>query len=579
MAVRSVQFYRMLAPLLLLASAHCSPPPVSTPDADSASADATSSDIVAIDGAEGDAAAGDASVADAAMAPWLEPWAPGPRARPRQGFLWGSATAGYQIEGQLGNTDWAIWESLGRVANNDRADDGPRSYERWMDDVSALRDSGQTAYRFGIEWARLFPTRASWAACRDAMGDMAAKVATCRASASADGKRYYHQLIDALRSSPTRIVPMVTLHHWVMPDYIADPRMEFSTQGWMNNRMRTDMALYAAVVAAEYGEKVDWYVTINEPLVHVLAGYLDGRFPPGRTLEIDGAIRVITNMIYAHAGMYDAIKQFDRTTAESAGPITPVQSSYVSVAHHIRRMYPANPASSNDARAAARADWLNHKLFFEAIVRGNLDANGDGTVAATEPTNDPALRGRVDYLGINYYGMTTIRANAGIPLVGGLPVNEELDRGLPKTDFGWDIFPKGFEEVLVNYGNEYRLPMVITENGLADSRDVNRPRYMLEHLAAMFSAMQRGANIAGYFHWSTIDNFEWVGGYCPHFGLYSVDFTSPMRPRTARPSAMLYRDIIRTGEITDAQLMMAPAYQRPVRICPATAMNPRDAGM
>jgi len=578
MAHRSTQFSLWLAPLMALASAHCSPPPAPTPDADASVSDATS-DMGAPDGGEQD---GSMVVGDAggdASPVWLEPWAPGPRARPRPGFLWGSATAGYQIEGQLDNTDWAIWESMGRIVNNDRANDGPRSYERWMADVNALRESGQTAYRFGVEWARLFPTRASWEACRNASGDMAVKVATCRMQASTTGKAYYHQLIDVLRASTPRIVPMVTIYHWTMPDYIADPRMDFRTQGWMNMRMRSDMALYAAVVAAEYGDKVDWYVTLNEPLVHVLAGYLDGRFPPGRTLEIDGAITVLTNMVYAHAAMYDAIKQFDHTIAENSGPISATQPSYVSIAHHVRRIYGANPASANDARAAAKADWLNHKLFFEAIVRGNLDANGDGTVSATEPTNDPALRGRVDYLGINYYGMTTIRANPGIPLVGGLPVNEELERGLPKTDFGWDIYPRGFEEVLVNYGREYMLPIVVTENGIADARDVNRPRFLLEHIAAMFSAMQRGANVVGYFHWSTVDNFEWVGGYCPQFGLYSVDRTNPMRPRTARPSAMLYREVIRTGEVTDAQLMMAGAYQHPSRFCPSTVTATADAGM
>jgi beta-glucosidase len=556
----------------------CSTPPAS-PDADVSPADAVADSTVPTDAEVPDATVADAAM-EAAVPPWLEPWAPGPRARPGAGFLWGSATAGYQVEGQLANTDWAIWEQMGRVVNNDRADNGPQSYTRWMDDVRVLRENGQSSYRFGVEWARLFPTRASWEACRNAMGDMAARIATCRASASTEGKAYYHQLIDALRASTPRITPMVTVHHWVMPDYIADPRAaDYRTQGWMNERMRTDMALYAGVVAAEYGDTVDWYVTINEPLVHVLAGYLDGRFPPGRTLDIDGAINVIRNMIYAHAGMYDMIKANDRTVAETTGgPITPAASSYVSIAHHIRRIYPANPASMNDQRAAARADWLNHRLFVEAITRGNLDANGDGTVGAGEPMNDPALRNRLDYLGINYYGLTTIRANAAIPLVGGLPVNEELDRGLPKTDFGWDIYPKGFEEVLVTYANEYRLPIAVTENGLADARDVNRPRFLLEHLSAMFSAMQRGARVIGYYHWSAIDNFEWVGGYCPHFGLYSVDFTNPMRPRTARPSANLYRDIMRSGEITPAQLMAAPAYTRPARFCAATASNPPPDG-
>ncbi|MBL8683404.1 MAG: glycoside hydrolase family 1 protein [Myxococcales bacterium] len=560
----------------------CSNPPAQ-PDA---ATDASGSDIAnessVVDASDGGSDVADATLdapSDAGRPPWLEPWSPGPRARPPAGFLWGSATAGYQIEGQLSNTDWSIWEQMGRVTNNDRADDGPQSYTRWMEDVRALRETGQNSYRFGVEWARLFPTRASWEQCRNATGDNAAKIATCRAAASAEGKQYYHQLIDALRSSTPRIVPMVTVHHWVMPDYIADPRMDFRSQGWMNARMRTDMALYAGVVAAEYGDKVDWYVTINEPLVLVLAGYLDGRFPPGRQLEIDGAINVIGNLVYAHAGMYDAIKANDRTVAEmTGGPITPAQASYVSIAHHIRRIYPANAASAADMRAATRADWLNHGLFFDAIVRGNFDANGDGTIGAGEPSNDPALRGRADYLGINYYGMTAIRSIPAIPVVGGLPVPEEQDRGLPKTDFGWDILPRGFEDILVRFGNEYRLPILVTENGIADSADANRPRFLYEHIAAMLSARQRGANILGYYHWSTIDNFEWVGGYCPHFGLYSVDFNNPMRPRTGRPSAMIYRDIIRSGEVTDAQLAMVAPYRNPTRFCPGTVTLAPDAG-
>ena len=151
-------------------------------------------------------------------------------------------------------------------------------------------------------------------------------------------------------------------------------------------------------------------------------------------------------------------------------------------------------------------------------------------------------------------------------------VMQELRAAIAKA------LPKGFEEVLVAYGNEYRLPIAITENGLADATDANRPRFLLEHLAAMFSAMQRGARVVGYYHWSTVDNFEWVGGYCPQFGLYTVDRNDPMRPRRARPSAALYRDVIRTGEITDAQLAMAPAYTRPARFCAATVSPMMDGG-
>ncbi len=497
--------------------------------------------------------------------PWIGVYVPGPRATAGAGFFWGSATAGYQVEGRLENTDWRIWEQTGHVVNNDQANDGPQSLTNFAQDVQALRDSGQNSYRFGVEMARLFPTRASWDACRNAMGDLRSRQQACRMAADANGLRYYHDLLRALRMA--NITPMVTVHHWVMPDYLADPRMPAATQGWMNERMRTEMPIYAGFLGFEYGGEVDWWITLNEPLVLVLAGYLDGRFPPGRMLDFDGATTVMRNLIYAHAGMYDAIKANDTIVANAVGPVTPAPAAYVSIAHHIRRFFGANPASANDTRAALKADWLNHKLFVEAVTRGNLDSDGDGTVGPGEPMNDPALRNRLDFLGINYYGITTFRANAAIPLIGGLPVPEERERGLPKTDFGWDIYARGLEEILTAYGTEYRLPIMITENGLADASDQNRPRYLLEHVGAMLAAMQRGTRILGYYHWALIDNFEWASGYCPKFGLFSVDRNDPMRRRTARPSAMLYRDIIRAGTTTDAQLAAQPAYRAPGAIC------------
>ncbi len=500
--------------------------------------------------------------------PWIGSYVPGPRATAPAGFFWGSATAGYQVEGRLENTDWYQWEQSGHIVNNDHANDGPQSLTNFMADVQSLRDSGQNSYRLGIEMARVFPTRASWDACRNAMGTRDAKQRACRAAADMNGLQYYHNVLRALRMA--NITPMVTVHHWVMPDYLADLRMPAQTQGWMNERMRTEMPIYAGFLAFEFGDDVDWWITLNEPLVLVLAGYLDGRFPPGRSLDFDGATTVMRNLIYAHAGMYDAIKANDTTVANAGGPIAPAQAANVSIAHHIRRFFPANPASRNDVLAAQKADWLNHKLFIEAITRGNLDSDGDGTVSMGEPMNDPALRNRLDFLGINYYGITTFRANAAIPLIGGLPVPEERDRGLPKTDFGWDVYARGLEDIITTYGTDYRLPIIITENGLADASDQNRPRYLLEHIGAMLASMQRGTRVLGYYHWSLIDNFEWVSGYCPKFGLFSVDRNDPMRRRTARPSAMLYRDVIRAGTITDAQLMNAPAYRAPMQVCAST---------
>jgi beta-glucosidase len=523
-----------------------------------------------------DVAPPDATMEDAGttdvVRPWLEPYTPSPRARVPTNFLWGSATAPYQIEGELENTNWSQWEQMGRIVGGARASDGPQSLSHLDDDVRTLTETGQNAYRFGIEWARLFPTRDAWNACRTAPESM--RQSACRNAASPDGLRYYRSLLTALHEQ--NITPLVTLQHFTLPTYVDDLSMDWRAQGWMRDEIVQDLGIWAGFVAGEFGGEVDWWVTINEPLVVATVGYLDGRSPPGQSFQLDAILHVVRNMVRAHAAMYDAIHAADRTVAERRGPITPLPAAMVSIAHHVRKFYGANPADARDAASAQRADHLFNRLFIDAIVRGNLDANGNGTLDAGEPMNDPALRGRADYVGVNYYTLTVIQTNTAIPLLRALPVPDERERGLPKTDFGWDIHPRGFQDVLV-WAGSYGLPVVVTENGIADATDVNRPRFLAEHLAAMGAAIQQGVRVVGYFHWSTFDNFEWVAGYCPRFGLYTIDFNDPMRPRTPRPSARLYRQIIQAGEVSDALLAMQPPYRSATTFCSSTVMP--DAGM
>jgi beta-glucosidase/6-phospho-beta-glucosidase/beta-galactosidase len=247
----------------------------------------------------------------------------------------------------------------------------------------------------------------------------------------------------------------------------------------------------------------------------------------------------------------------------------------VSIAHHVRKFYPSNPASNDDIAAAGRGDQLFNRLFIEAIVNGSLDSNANGVMDPGEPIHDPALAHRADYIGINYYSLTLMKATTVIPLLRAIPLPDEQPHGLPKTDSGWDIHPRGFYNELVWAGG-YGLPIVVTENGIADHSDANRPRFLAEHVATMLAAVQSGVHVVGYFYWATIDNFEWVAGYCPRFGLYSVDYTSAMRTRSPRPSAMLYRTIIDSGEVTDTLLGMQPAYVSATAFCVNGAMP--DAG-
>lgn len=543
----------------------CTGRPTSADVTDAAAMDATTVDTAP------DAPGLDAPASDAPR-PWLDPYTPSPRAHFPASFLWGSATAPYQVEGQLHSVDWFQWELMGRINHGDRADDGDRSLTFYADDIRALRETHQTAYRFGIEWARLFPTASSWNACRHPATGTSPHAA-CLAAADPAGLAYYHTVLDALHVA--HITPLVTLNHFTLPIYIDDLTMDAATQGWMRDGIVDDIGAWAGFAAQEFGGDVDWWVTINEPLSIVVAGYLGATYPPGHLFDAAGATHVMRNMVYAHAAMYDAIHAGDTVVASSTGPITPASAAMVSIAHHVLRFYGYDPNDARDTAAAQLADQLFNRLFVEAIVHGDFDANLDGSIGPGEPHNDPALRARADYLGVNYYRLEFIQHSV-VPLLHGLPRPDTEDHGLPKGDLYWDIFARGMQDSLM-WASSYGVPLVVTENGIADAADINRPRYLAEHLAAVAAAIQQGANVVGYFHWSIIDNFEWAGGFCPKLGLYSVDLNDPARPRVARGSAMLYRSIIDQGEVSDALLAAQPLYQRPTAFCGLAPAA--DAGM
>ncbi len=505
---------------------------------------------------------------------WLQPFQPSPRARFPAAFLWGSATAAYQIEGGLGNTNWGEWERRGHIARGERSDDGPRSYQFVDDDIRILRDSHQNAYRFGIEWARLFPTRASWDRCRNATA--VNRATECRAAASSEGLAYYHHLLSELRAAS--ITALVTLQHFTFPTYIDDLALDWHTQGWMSPTIAQELGLWAEFAGREFGGEVDWWVTLNEPFGVLATAYLGAVHPPGRAAEFDSLPTLGMNMIRSHVAMYDALRTTDTTVAMPTGPVTPARAMNVSIAQHIRAFYPHNCVSRADRLAAERLHYLLNAMFFDAIVRGNVDLNFNGTIDPGEPSNDPAYRGRAEYIGVNYYTLTDVQSNNAIPILRAIPQPDSLDHGLPKTEFGWDIYPRGLVELL-NWAGTYGLPVLVTENGLADAMGVNRARYLADHAAAIAVAIQAGVRVLGYFHWSLLDNFEWSAGYCPRFGLYRTDFNSPMRTRTAGPGVDVYRSIIMAGEVTDDLLRAQPMYRTPAMFCDTGPSGTPDAGM
>jgi beta-glucosidase len=480
--------------------------------------------------------------------------------------LWGSATAPYQIEGGLSGTDWARWEAMPmRIAGGHRADDGPRSFTHFEADLDALVATHQNAYRLGFDWWRLFPTREGWQRCREARARPRDEFRTaCRAAASVEGVRYYHRVLEAMASR--RLTPMVTLHHFVFPAYLNDLSMPAATQGFANDAIADDFMAFARFVGGEYGREVDWWVTINEPFAYVAGGYLQTNFPPAAPFDAPLVLRVVRNMIRAHAAAYDALHESDTERAGGGGDAGAGAAARVSIAAHNRVWRPLRAESEDDVAAARHVGYLNNLLFLNAIVRGDTDNDGDGSLdGPLDRRGDPALRGRADWIGINYYGLALVRGLRTFPLLRGIPMLSSLPTDLPKSDLDWDLYPQGFTEVL-HEAAQYGLPIIVTENGVADAAGTSRPRFLAEHLAALAAAVRAGDRILGYFHWSIVDNFEWHEGYCPRFGLYRVDYDNPLRPRTPTPAAETFRRIIDANEVSDALLGSLPPYGVP-RLC------------
>ena len=457
-----------------------------------------------------------------------------------KGFLMGSATASFQVENGNAGTDWGVWATLpGKIKGGDKPDDGPDMLAHIDEDVASMVATSQNAYRFSLEWGKLYPTRASL----DADTPDPAVLAK------------YEELVKKLRAA--NVTLMLTLSHFTLPVYLADPRAK-GPFGWENPDTATAFATYCERIAARFGASVDLWATINEPIVAPLGGYIQGGFPPGLTLEVERALTVAKAEAYAHARCYDAIKKADTRDADGDG-----KAALVGPVLHQRDVVPRDPNDAEDVAAADRVRYLNNLWFANTSTRGDFDDDFDGKLdGPNDKKADPALANRADFLGVNYYTAMEAASSGGVvlPRVNAVIKADRLPTPRPKTDFHWDIHPAGFGVVLDEIA-QYKLPVYVTENGIADSKDVNRSRFLAEHLFEVGYAMKRGLDVRGYFHWSLIDNFEWNSGFCPRFGLVAYD--TKAKTRTLRKSADTFARIIRAGKVAQAEIDAEPPYAAP----------------
>ncbi len=416
-------------------------------------------------------------------------------------FLWGTASSGYQTEGQSVNADWWQWEAgAGHIVGGQqsaRACDWWAG-QRWREDFDNAARDGHTALRLSVEWSRLEPTPGQW--------DEAAL-------------DHYRQMARGLRERG--LTPMVTLHHFVSPHWVTERSL------WESAEIVPHFARYVRRVVAALGDQVELWCTLNEPNVFMYSGWVAGLFPPGKK-DLRLALRVAQNILNAHAAAYRVIHELQ-------------PRALVGLPVHFRPIEPARPGFPLDVWVARAQFELFSSLFLEALHTGRLRQLVWPAVAI------PEAKGTQDFIGLQYYTADVARFDLTHP--GELFGRRTFPPGAEVDDAQWYAsYPPGFYWSLTWLARRYGLPLFVTENGIGDASDKLRPRYLLTHLRELWRALQLNVDVRGYFHWSLVDNFEWERGWTHRFGLYALD--TETLTRTPRPSARLYAEICHSRSLS-----------------------------
>jgi beta-glucosidase len=443
------------------------------------------------------------------------------------GFIWGAATAAYQIEGAAREDGRgpSIWDTFsrtpGKVFAGHTGDVACDHYHRYADDVAMMADLGLASYRFSVAWPRIQP---------DGTGPVNHR-----------GLDFYDRLVDELIGKG--IDPVVTLYHWDLPQTFED------RGGWTVRDPAEAFADYALAVYGRLGDRVKTWTTLNEPWCSAYLGYGNGIHAPGRQ-DPAAAFAAVHHLNLAHGLGVQALRAAGaRTIGVTLNPVSVIA---------------ADPDSAEDAAAVRLVDGLQNRIFFDPMLRGEYPADmlehmARFTDLAWLRDGDPALIGQpIDVLGINYYTPQYVAARPGAAGGGGhYPGTEGIEfipAAEPVTDMGWQIEPSALTRLLQRIGRDYAgTPLLITENGAAFPdgpgadpervTDTNRVSYLDGHLRACHEAISAGVDLRGYFVWSLMDNFEWAEGYRKRFGIVHVDYAS--QKRVLKDSARWYQEVIR----------------------------------
>jgi beta-glucosidase len=429
-------------------------------------------------------------------------------------FIWGAATAAYQIEGAWdeGGRGESIWDRFshtpGKVQDQDNGDVACDHYHRWRDDIALMRELGLQAYRFSIAWPRILP---------EGTGVV-----------NQAGLDFYDRLVDGLLEAG--ITPFATLYHWDLPQALQDEN------GWANRAVVGAFTNYADIVSRRLGDRVKHWITHNEPWCTSFLGNYLGVHAPG--FKEGPVLAVAHHVLLSHGAAVPVLR------ANSSG-------ANVGITLNFSPAYPASE-SAEDRAAAQRYDGFFNRWFLDPLYgRGYPEDMLPlyGSMMPQIPADDlEKIAVATDFLGVNYYNRAVVNDDASAPPL-------RFGQGHPEGEYtamDWEVYPDALRALLVRLTRDYAPPkLYITENGSAYDdvltpdgtiHDEARTRYLTSHLAAAHAAIGEGVPLAGYFAWSLMDNFEWAYGYSKRFGIVYVDYAT--QQRTPKDSARMYSKVI-----------------------------------
>jgi beta-glucosidase len=435
------------------------------------------------------------------------------------GFVWGAASSAYQIEGATGEDGRgeSIWDRFarvtGKVADGSTGDVACDHYHRFPEDVALMKELGLGGYRFSVAWPRVLP---------DGKGAVNQK-----------GLDFYSRLVDALLTAG--VSPWVTLYHWDLPSALSD------LGGWTNREAAAWFAEYADIVGRALGDRVRHFMTLNEPQVFTIFGYLTGDHAPG-IIDLPGYVLASHHANLAHGKGVQALRAASSTAKVGI----------------VEQLFPVHPLSTNEADVAAarRVDGLFNRWFLDPVLKGAYPEDMLELLSFLQSpvkSGDAEIIGEpIDFLGLNHYTRQFARHDADLPLFEFHVDVAHREPGSEYTQMGWEVHAPSFGEILARLRNEYGNPLVyVTENGAATLetqegdavRDPARESYLKAYLTELHTGIAEGSRVGGYFVWSLTDNFEWAFGYTKHFGIVRVDYET--QRRIVKDSGRWYAQVAR----------------------------------